>query len=211
MAEAAGWSMEPRRDRRADPTDRMDADLERAGNRMAAAATVEIADTALVEVAVARGDGEAALRYLAAYDAAHARRLESQRALATAMQRFSSAWGDSRLSSNPSSAQMRATAYKERAQRAWRYGQAYALAGRPREAAASLLDAVAIIESLRGLIRPEDRVAFFGRHTSPYAALVDSLLGCSRTDESPRCPWSIAASRRPRWRFTTRRRRGRVC
>ncbi len=188
VAEAAGWSMEPRRDRRADPTDRVDADLERAGNRMAAAATVEIADTALVEVAVARGDGEAALRYLAAYDAAHARRLESQRALATAMQSFSSSLGGFAPVFESVDAQMRATAYKERAQRAWRYGQAYALAGRPREAAASLLDAVAIIESLRGLIRPEDRVAFFGRHTSPYAALVDSLLVLPRTDDIATLP-----------------------
>ena len=64
----------------------------------------------------------------------------------------------------------------------------YALAGRPREAAASLLDAVAIIESLRGLIRSEDRVAFFGRHTSPYAALVDSLLVLPRTDDIATLP-----------------------
>ena len=51
VAEAAGWSMEPRPARGSDPSDRMGADLERAGNRMAAAATVETADTALVEVA----------------------------------------------------------------------------------------------------------------------------------------------------------------
>ena len=188
VAEAAGWSMEPRPARGSDPSDRMGADLERAGNRMAAAATVETADTALVEVAVARGEGEAALRYLAAYDAAHAKRLETQRELTTAMQSFSSSMGGFAPVFESVSAQLRATAYKERAQRAWRYGQAYALAGRPREAAASLLDAVAIIESLRGLIRSEDRVAFFGRHTSPYAALVDSLLVLPRTDDIATLP-----------------------
>ena len=75
VAEAAGWSMEPRPDRGADPSDRMGRRSGARRQSLAAAATVEIADTALVEVAVARGDGEAALRYLAAYDAAHARRL----------------------------------------------------------------------------------------------------------------------------------------
>jgi len=172
----------------AEPIDRMTAELERVGNRLAAAAAVETADTALVEVAVARGEGEAALRHLAAYDAAHARRLEAQRAMAAAMQRFSGSMGGFAPILDSVGAQLRATAYKERAQRAWRYGQAHALAGRPREAATSLLDAVAIVESLRGLIRPEDRVAFFGRHTSPYAALVDSLLGLPRTEDIATLP-----------------------
>ena len=49
---AGRWSLVPARG--ADPSDRMGADLERAGNRLAAAAAVETAETALVEVAVAR-------------------------------------------------------------------------------------------------------------------------------------------------------------
>ena len=189
LAEARGWTMEPRPRRgRADATDQLDADLERVGNQLAAAGAVEAALTALVEVSVAGGDGEAALRHLAEYERAHARRLEAQRALAAAMQRYSSVMGGLGSLFDGISAQFRATAYKERAQRAWRYGQAHMLAGRPRDAATRLLEAVVVVENLRGLIRPEDRVAFFGRHTSPYAALVDSLLGLPRTDDLTTLP-----------------------
>jgi CHAT domain-containing protein len=192
LAEARGWSMEPRPgSERAGATERIEVDAERAGNQLAAAAAIETALTALVEVSVATGDGEAALRYLAEYERAHARRLEAQRGMAAAMQRYSSTMSGFSAVFDTVSAQLRATAYKERAQHAWRYGQAHLLAGRPREAAARLLEAVAVVENLRGLIRPEDRVAFFGRHTSPYAALVDSLLGLPRIDDIPTLPAAL--------------------
>jgi tetratricopeptide (TPR) repeat protein len=89
IAEAAGWSMEPRPgvEREAE-TERIDKDMERVSNRLAAAAALETAHTTLAEVSVARGDGEAALRHLAEYDQAHARRLEAQRATTAAMQHW---------------------------------------------------------------------------------------------------------------------------
>ena len=188
LAEAAGWSMEPRPGARGDAAERTEADLERVANQLAAGAAIETAHSALIEVALARGDGETALRHLAEYDRAQTRRLDAQRAMAVVMQRYASTLGGFAAALEPMSAQLRAKTYKERAQRAWRYGQAHLLAGRPREAAVRLLEAVAVVENLRGLIRPEDRVAFFGRHTSPYAALVDSLLGLPRVDDIATLP-----------------------
>jgi CHAT domain-containing protein len=189
LAEAAGWSMEPRPGaERADATERQEAELERVSNQLVGAAALETAHTTLAEVAVAGGDGEGALGHLAEYDRAHMQRLGAQRAFASAMQRSASTTSGFAPVLDSVSAQVRATAYKERAQRAWRYGRAHMLAGRPHDAAARLLEAVAIVENLRGLIRPEDRVAFFGRHTSPCGALVDSLLGLPRTDDIPTLP-----------------------
>jgi CHAT domain-containing protein len=189
LAEATGWSTEPRApERSSSPEERMEAELDGVSGQLAAAAAVETAHATLVEVALARGDGETALGHLAQYDRAHARRLVAQQAMAAAMQRYSSTMSGFAPVLDSVSAQMRATAYKERAQRAWRYGQAHMLAGRPREAAERLLEAVTVVENLRGLIRPEDRVAFFGRHTSPYAALVESLLGLPRTDDITTLP-----------------------
>jgi CHAT domain-containing protein/tetratricopeptide (TPR) repeat protein len=189
LAEAPGWSTAPHaRERSASVEERMEAELEGVSNRLVAAAAMETGHATLVEVAVARGDGEAALGHLAEYDRVHARRLAAQEATAAAMQRYSSTMSGFAPVLDSVSAQMRATAYKERAQRAWRYGRAHMLAGRPREAAARLFEAVTVVENLRGLIRAEDRVAFFGRHTSPYAALVESLLDLPRTDDIATLP-----------------------
>ena len=79
----------------------MDADLERAGNRMAAAATVETADTALVEVAwpAVTGRPRSGISPTTMPRTRGASR--RQRAMATAMQRFPATWADSRRSSNP--------------------------------------------------------------------------------------------------------------
>jgi CHAT domain-containing protein len=188
LTESAAWSIEPRAGDRADPSDRHAAEVERVSYQLAGAGAVEIAHTALAEVSIARGDGETALRHLAQYDQAHARRLAAQQATSAAMQRYAGTAGGFAGVLDTVTAQLRATAYKERAQRAWRYGQAEKLAGHPREAATQLLQAVATVESLRGLIRPEDRVAFFGRQTSPYAALVDTLIGLARTDDLTALP-----------------------
>ena len=188
LAESATWSTEPRPANGSDPSDRVAADVERVSYQLAGAGALEVAYTALAEISIARGDGAAALRYLAQYDQAHARRLAAQQATSAAMQQYAGTMGGMAGVLDTVSAQLRATAYKERAQKAWRYGQAEALAGHPREAATRLLEAVTIVESLRGLIRPEDRVAFFGRQTSPYAALVDTLIGLSRTDDLATLP-----------------------
>ncbi len=189
LAEASGWSLEPRaRVESAADSDRFGADMERVGHQLAAAAALETAHLTLVEVHVAGGDGEAALRHLGEYDRANTRRHDAQRALAAAMRGAPGTMTQLGSFMEGIQAVLGSKAYKERAHRAWRYGQAYMLASRPRDAAERLLEAVGVVENLRGLIRPEDRVAFFGRHTSPYAALVDSLLGLPRTDDLATLP-----------------------
>jgi CHAT domain-containing protein len=181
LAEALGWSAAPRA-RAGAREDPMSADLERVGTELSIAAAVEMAHMALAQADVAAGNGAAALSHLAEYDRARVRRRASQRALGAAMQRYAGNLGGFGAVMDSMGAFIRAQSYKERAERSWRYGQAYALANQPREAATELLQAVALVESLRGLIRPEDRVAFFGRYTSPYAALVDALLALPSTE-----------------------------
>jgi CHAT domain-containing protein len=57
------------------------------------------------------------------------------------------------------------------------FGEAFLKAGRVDEAIARNLDAVRIVESLRGLVRgEEERLTFFSQRTGPYYSLVESLV-----------------------------------
>lgn len=68
---------------------------------------------------------------------------------------------------------------------AWWFGQAYALAGKPQEATTKFLEAVGVIENLRGFVSADDRLAFFGKHSGPYHSLVESLLTLEEGPEKP--------------------------
>src|SRR5262245_59659638 len=116
LAESAAWSIEPRPGDRADPGDRYAADVERVSYQLAGAGAIEIAHTTLAEVSIARGDGAAALRHLAQYDQAHARRLAAQQATSAAMQRYAGAAGGFAGVLDTVTAQLRATGDQDRAQ-----------------------------------------------------------------------------------------------
>lgn len=56
------------------------------------------------------------------------------------------------------------------------WGHAYRLSGQPDAATEQFVEAVDIVEHLRGFVDPAYRVAFFGSRTGPYASLVGHLV-----------------------------------
>lgn len=126
------------------------------------------------QVALSQGDQDGALR--------HARGFAEENEV------WRKAWQASALTSQQSrfpaiaamAAEYRALAetpdYLMRAEEAWLSGAASLLSGQTKVGVDRLMDAVRTIESLRGLVEPENRVSFFAENTGPYAWLVDGLV-----------------------------------
>jgi tetratricopeptide (TPR) repeat protein len=135
----------------------------------------------LADVSIAQENGAAALRYLKDYEATKALH---QQLLKVAMKRErANAPEVGRTFSEFDRAWTESVNYAERASTASSFGKAYSLTGQHLEAATKFLDAVEIIENLRGFLGFEDRLNFFGKYTSPYHLLVDSLLRLDGKDQ----------------------------
>lgn len=134
-----------------------------------------IAFSSLAEVNIADGRGDVALRYLREAEKAKSRYGEMVRA---SMERTrSKALPEVRaVDAEFDRAMTKSVNYAERAETAWLFGQAYALNGQRREAAAKFVESVEVIENLRGFVGFNDRLKFFGKYTGPYHSLVESLL-----------------------------------
>ena len=147
-----------------------------------------IAFEILARISIAKGDGNTALRYGRQYEEARAsygRVLDAwareQRARQLPEVRKSSA--------EFYRAMTESVKYTERAQRAHLFGKAFSLTGQPKKAATKFLEAVEVIESLRGFVGDKDRLAFFAKYTGPYYSLVGSLLRLER--EKAGLDWEV--------------------
>lgn len=137
-------------------------------------------------VAVAEGNGAAALQYLDEEAIARLR----QEAIARLRQEERAKATESGIRgrlpfAEHDRARAEAVDYRQRAKFAWSLGQAYALAGQLKKATPKLLEAVEVIENLRGFVGANDRLAFFGKHTGPYHSLIENLLRLEEAGEKP--------------------------
>ncbi len=153
------------------------------GNSLFVDLPLALATESVVRARLADGDGRGALQDLVRYEEASARGLREYWA---GLDRLAGKGVDLRVGAAAFRGLVRdspGTPY--RINLAWLRGHALALTGRTREAAVSLLKAVGMIENLRGLVRGEDRVRFFGKHTGPYHLLVDSLVDLGAWPDGP--------------------------
>lgn len=125
-------------------------------------------------VSIAEGDGAAALRFLMEFDEAR----QAEKAELARMQQGLAPDVRADLNRMIDSPQ-----YLDRADVAWLYGQAHRLSGQMQEAIGRFVEAVELIERLRGFVSARDRLRFFGRHTGPYHATVSSLLNLGEAAE----------------------------
>jgi CHAT domain-containing protein len=136
-------------------------------------AVEEVAFGVLAQISIAASDGPGALEYLR-------RRGEAQRAreasIQTAFPKPGTVGLFDALFAEWARGITQAVVYTEQVHNAWLYGEAHRVSGQSDAAMRKYLEAVEVVEHLRGFVGPADRLRYFAQKTGPYYSLVNELV-----------------------------------